>query len=114
MVGPFHHVDRHWTEARALGQSAVVFSELPRGDSPVTVATRSIKFVIEGTERYEFDGRSHVVKPGEFLIVEAGVAGRPRCRRRSRPPSTRRSRGPFTCRPVSRRSGACSNARHAS
>lgn len=76
MDGPFIHVTEHWTQSRGLGRGAVVFSELPRGDSPVTVNTRSIKYVIEGVERYEIDGRTYVVRPGEFLFVDAGVSAR--------------------------------------
>lgn len=73
---PFLHVDQHWTQSRGVTTGTVVLSELPRGESPVTVATRSVKFVLEGTERYEIDGRSYVVRPGEFLLVDAGVDAR--------------------------------------
>jgi AraC-like DNA-binding protein len=72
----FIRVDRHWTESRGLDRGAVVFSELPRGESPIRVRTRSIKYVLEGVERYEIDGRTYVVRPGEFLFVDAGVAAR--------------------------------------
>lgn len=76
MRDPFYHVCQHWTESRGLDRGCVVLSELPRGDSPVTVRTRSIKYVIEGTERYDIDGRTHVVRAGEFLFVDAGVEAR--------------------------------------
>ena len=46
---------------------------MPRGDSPIYCATPALKFVLEGEERYEVDGRTHVVRPGEFLLVEAGT-----------------------------------------
>jgi AraC-like DNA-binding protein len=44
-----------------------------RGDSPIYCATPALKFVLEGEERYEVDGRIRVVRPGEFLLVEAGT-----------------------------------------
>jgi AraC-like DNA-binding protein len=44
-----------------------------RGDSPIYCATPALKFVIDGEERYEVDGRIRVVRPGEFLLVEAGT-----------------------------------------
>jgi AraC-like DNA-binding protein len=44
-----------------------------RGDSPIYCATPALKFVLEGEERYEVDGRVRVVRPGEFLLVEAGT-----------------------------------------
>lgn len=76
MEPPFIHVDKHWEQSRALGRAAVVFSELPRGGSPIEVRTRAINYVIQGTERYEVDGRSYTVRAGEFLFVDAGVAAR--------------------------------------
>jgi AraC family transcriptional regulator len=44
-----------------------------RGDSPIYCATPALKFVLDGEERYEVDGRIRVVRPGEFLLVEAGT-----------------------------------------
>jgi AraC-like DNA-binding protein len=44
-----------------------------RGDSPIYCATPALKFVLQGEERYEVDGRIRVVRPGEFLLVEAGT-----------------------------------------
>jgi AraC family transcriptional regulator len=51
----------------------VVLSEMGRGDSPIYCATPALKFVLDGEERYEVDGRIRVVRPGEFLLVEAGT-----------------------------------------
>jgi AraC-like DNA-binding protein len=70
----FGHVSAHIT-ARPPGcpDGRVVLSALGRGDSPIYCATPSLKFVLEGEERYEVDGRIRVVRPGEFLLVEAGT-----------------------------------------
>src|ERR1044071_1948836 len=81
----FGHVSAHIT-SRPPGcpDGRVVLSALGRGDSPIYCATPSLKFVLEGEERYEVDGRIRVVRPGEFLLVEAGTRLRailPRCDR---------------------------------
>jgi AraC-like DNA-binding protein len=70
----FGHVRAHIT-ARPPGgpDGRVVLSALGRGDSPIYCATPAVKFVLEGEERYEVDGRIRVVRPGEFLLVEAGT-----------------------------------------
>jgi AraC-like DNA-binding protein len=39
----------------------------------VFCATPCIKFVLDGEERYELDQVTHVVRPGEFLVVDAGT-----------------------------------------
>jgi len=63
------------SEVRASGpEGRVVFSQLSYGDAPIYCATPSLKFVLEGEERYEVDGRLQVVRPGEFLVVDAGVS----------------------------------------
>jgi AraC family transcriptional regulator len=70
----FGHVTAHIT-SRPGGcpDGRVVLSALPRGDSPIYCATPALKFVVDGEERYEVDGRIRVVRPGEFLLVEAGT-----------------------------------------
>ena len=70
----FGHVSAHIT-ARPPGSpdGRVVLSGLGRGDSPIYCATPALKYVLEGEERYEVDGRTRVVRPGEFLLVEAGT-----------------------------------------
>jgi len=70
----FGHVRAHITSRPAGGpEGRVVLSALGRGDSPIYCATPAVKFVLEGEERYEVDGRIRVVRPGEFLLVEAGT-----------------------------------------
>jgi len=70
----FGHVRAHIT-SRPPGcpDGRVVLSAMGRGDSPIYCATPALKFVLEGEERYEVDGRIRVVRPGEFLLVEAGT-----------------------------------------
>ncbi|MFL6844188.1 MAG: helix-turn-helix domain-containing protein [Allosphingosinicella sp.] len=70
----FGHVSAHIT-SRPPGcpDGRVVLSTMGRGDSPIYCATPALKFVLEGEERYEVDGRIRVVRPGEFLLVEAGT-----------------------------------------
>jgi len=70
----FGHVRAHIT-SRPPGcpDGRVVLSALGRGDSPIYCATPAVKFVLDGEERYEVDGRIRVVRPGEFLLVEAGT-----------------------------------------
>lgn len=81
----FGHVSAHIT-ARPAGspEGRVVLSALGRGDSPIYCATPALKFVLEGEERYEVDGRTRVVRPGEFLLVEAGTRLRAILPRRER------------------------------
>ena len=76
MTVPFLHVREHWTRSRAPDRPMVIYSELPRGDSPVVVRSQVVMYVLEGTERYEIGGRSHVVRAGEFLFVDAGATAR--------------------------------------
>src|SRR6185295_14842637 len=81
----FAHVRAHIT-ARPAGcpDGRVVISTMGRGDSPIYCATPSLKFVLEGEERYEVDGRIRVVRPGEYLLVEAGTRLRAILPRRDR------------------------------
>lgn len=73
-MATFGHVRAHIT-SRPPGcpDGRVVLSALGRGDSPIYCATPALKFVVDGEERYEVDGRIRVVRPGEFLLVEAGT-----------------------------------------
>jgi AraC family transcriptional regulator len=61
------HSPRPRTPPPATGRA--VFSRLPRGDSVVWARSLSIKFVLDGEERYRVGGRTHVVQPGSFLVV---------------------------------------------
>lgn len=50
----------------------VVLSRLPGGRSAIRALAPSLKYVLEGEEVYEINGRSRRLRPGEFLLVEAG------------------------------------------
>ena len=73
MGAVFAHVSQH-TAAPGETPSGgrVVLSQIGRGDSAIYCGTPSLKYVLEGEERYEIDGQVHVVTPGRFLLVDAG------------------------------------------
>jgi AraC-like DNA-binding protein len=50
----------------------LVLCQLKAGSSPIGAPAPSLKLVLDGDERYEIDGRSIVVRPGEFLYLDAG------------------------------------------
>lgn len=50
----------------------LVLSRLKPGSSAIGAPAPSLKLVLEGDERYEIDGRSIAVRPGEFLYLDAG------------------------------------------
>jgi len=52
----------------------LVLSRLGPGSSPIGAPAPSLKLVLEGDERYEIDGRSIAVRPGDFLYLDAGSA----------------------------------------
>lgn len=54
----------------------VVLSRLPRGESQIARSALSLKVVLEGEERYEIDGRTWRLAPGEVLLVRPGQAMR--------------------------------------
>jgi AraC-like DNA-binding protein len=54
----------------------VVLSSFGRGDLPVDSAGLSIKYVADGEEVYEIDGRRYRLLAGDFIIVDAGATGR--------------------------------------
>ena len=75
MAASFNRVESLPTEVKLTGpEGRVVLSQLGRGDAPIYCATPCLKFVLEGEERYEVEGRLEVVRPGEFLVVDAGVS----------------------------------------
>lgn len=53
----------------------VVLSRLPRGASPIGGGALSLKFVLEGEERYRIDGRTYRVDPGQLLIIDPARTG---------------------------------------
>lgn len=52
----------------------VVVSHLNKGVGQIARDALSVKIVLEGEERYTIAGRSHILRPGEVLIVEPGGA----------------------------------------
>jgi AraC-like DNA-binding protein len=55
------------------GGGAVILSRLGAGRGRIRAAAASVKYVLEGEELYEIDGRTRRLKAGEFLLIEAGV-----------------------------------------
>ena len=50
----------------------LVLCNLKGGSSMIGAPAPSVKLVLEGDERYEVDGRTIAVRPGEFLYLDAG------------------------------------------
>ena len=50
----------------------LVYCDLKAGSSMIGAPSPSLKLVLDGVERYEVDGRSIHVRPGEFLYLDAG------------------------------------------
>ncbi|MFL6844418.1 MAG: helix-turn-helix transcriptional regulator [Allosphingosinicella sp.] len=71
---PFYLMSDHGEGERLpLRHGCVVLSRLPGGRSTVRALAPSVKFVLSGEEIYKIDGRSRAVRPGRFLLVEAGT-----------------------------------------
>ncbi|HEX2762834.1 MAG TPA: AraC family transcriptional regulator [Allosphingosinicella sp.] len=70
---PFFHIDAHGEGARLpFTGGCVVLSDLPGGRSAIRALAPSVKFVLSGEEVYRIDGRTRALRPGRFLLVEAG------------------------------------------
>ena len=71
---PFYLMSDHGEGERLpLRHGCVVLSRLEGGRSMVRALAPSVKFVLSGEEVYKIDGRARAVKPGRFLLVEAGT-----------------------------------------
>jgi AraC-like DNA-binding protein len=71
---PFYLMQDHGEGERLpLRQGCVVLSRLEGGRSMIRALAPSVKFVLSGEEVYKIDGRARAVKPGRFLLVEAGT-----------------------------------------
>jgi len=70
----FTVMDRQLDAPRAAmpGGKLVYCSLQSGGSSMIGAPAPSLKLVLEGDERYEIDGRTIAVKPGEFLYLDAG------------------------------------------
>jgi AraC-like DNA-binding protein len=51
-----------------------VLSQLTRGESLISRPSLSVKFVADGEERYETEGRTYRLTPGHLMIAEPGPA----------------------------------------
>jgi AraC-like DNA-binding protein len=71
---PFYLMRDHGEGERLpLRHGCVVLSRLEGGRSTVRALAPSVKFVLSGEEVYKIDGRARAVRPGRFLLVEAGT-----------------------------------------
>jgi AraC family transcriptional regulator len=69
----FTVMDRQLEEPRgAMPGGKLVYCALQAGSSMIGAPAPSLKLVLDGDERYEVDGRTIAVKPGEFLYLDAG------------------------------------------
>jgi AraC family transcriptional regulator len=69
----FTVMDRQLEEPRgAVPGGKLVYCALQGGSSMIGAPAPSLKLVLDGDERYEVDGRTIAVKPGEFLYLDAG------------------------------------------
>jgi AraC family transcriptional regulator len=50
----------------------LVYCDLKAGSSMIGAPAPSLKLVLDGDERYEIDGRTIAVRPGELLYLDAG------------------------------------------
>lgn len=68
-----HHVDRaHLAQVATAGK--LVLSRLPPGHGIVPATAPTLKLILDGEVRYAFDGRSVVVRAGQYLYLDAGTA----------------------------------------
>jgi AraC-like DNA-binding protein len=74
MSAAFAHVTEHRDTPAPLPLGGrVVLSRLGAGESLIGAPSLSIKFVLEGEERYRIDGRTAVANPGQFLLLDRGA-----------------------------------------
>ena len=75
MTCDFTVMDRQLEAPRGLEPGGkLVLCNLKAGSSPIGAPAPSLKLVLEGDERYEIDGRTIAVRPGEILYLDAGSA----------------------------------------
>jgi AraC-like DNA-binding protein len=71
---PFYFMASHGEGTRLpLKSGTVVLSRLSSGRSKMRALAPSVKYVLQGEETYEIDGRTRRLRAGEFMLVEAGV-----------------------------------------
>jgi len=77
MSAEFIHMEQHRDRPGAPAPNGrVVLSDLRRGDTPIVSCATSIKFVLEGEERYEMDDSAIVLRSGQFAVVRPFVSMR--------------------------------------
>ncbi len=70
----FAVVTRHADTPRPAGpRGKLVLSKLQGGETRLAARTASVKFVLEGEEEYDIDGRRIRVDRGQFLLLEPGA-----------------------------------------
>ena len=67
------HADRGQS-SQAATTGKLVLSRLPPGHGVVPAIAPTLKLILDGECRYEFDGRSVVVRAGQYLYLDAGTA----------------------------------------
>ena len=71
---PFFLMSQHGEGTRLpLRRGCVVLSRLDGGRSAIRALAPSVKFVLTGEEMYKIEGRTRALKPGQFLLVDAGA-----------------------------------------
>jgi AraC-like DNA-binding protein/quercetin dioxygenase-like cupin family protein len=65
------HVDRA-DHSQVASAGKLVLSRLPAGQGRISADGPSLKLILEGEIRYEFDGRALVVRAGQYLYLDAG------------------------------------------
>lgn len=69
----FRHLSEHLeAPSQAAPAGRLVLSNLPFGESLIAAHGPSIKFVLEGEEEYEVDGRRLPVHAGQFMLLGSG------------------------------------------
>jgi AraC family transcriptional regulator len=69
----FTVMDRQLESPRGpVPNGKLVYCALQPGSSMIGAPAPSLKLVLDGDERYEIDGRTISVRPGEFLYLDAG------------------------------------------
>jgi AraC-like DNA-binding protein len=70
----FTVMDSHLEAPRTPAPAGkLVLSQLKPGSSIIGAPGPSLKIVIDGEERYLIDGRTVIVRPGQFLYLDAGA-----------------------------------------
>jgi AraC-like DNA-binding protein/quercetin dioxygenase-like cupin family protein len=68
-----HHVDRA-QHAQVATMGKLVLSRLPPGQGMIPANAPTLKLILDGECRYNFDGRTLVVRAGECLYLDAGTS----------------------------------------